>query len=99
MMFAQRIIALMALASSSTFAAATACPAPPIVTSDAAVCLAELHTATAASRTYTLKYQAEEHNDYWFVVYGPKESNVRGGGGKLRIDKATGQVTFVEMYR
>jgi len=55
--------------------------------------------ATAAPRTYALKYQAEEQDEYWFVVYGPKESNVRGGGGKLRIDKATGRVVFVQGYR
>ena len=98
-MLAHGIIVLVVLASSSAFATATACPAPPVATADGAICLAELHIAKAVSRTYVLNYQAEEHDDYWFVVYGPKESTGRGGGGKLRINKATGQVTFVEGYR
>jgi hypothetical protein len=99
MKFAHRIIVPVVLASSSALAAATDCPAPPVVTSDGAICLAELNMATDASQTYALKYQAEEHEDYWLVVYWPKDSNVRGGGGKLRIDKATGRVVFVEGYR
>jgi len=98
MTFAHGIIALMVVASSSASAATTACPAPPVATSDAAICLAKLHTPSE-NRTFALKYLTEEHEDYWFVEYWPKDSSVRGGGGKLRIDKATGQVVFVEGYR
>ena len=93
------IVALLVLASSGALAGTTACPAPPVATSDGAICLAELHMATGPSRTHALKYQAEEHEDYWLVAYGPKESNVRGGGSRLKIQKSTGQVVLVEAYR
>lgn len=92
-------IAITFTASWNAFASAVACPAPPVVTSEAAICLAQLHTSAAASSTYTMKYRAEEHTDFWSVEYWPEAANVRGGGGKLSIDKASGRVVFVEGYR
>ena len=80
-------------------AAPNACPAPPVVSSEAAICLAKLNMAASASHVDTLKYLAEEHETYWLVEYWPKDSNVRGGGGKFKIEKATGRVDFVEGYR
>ena len=98
-MLAHRVVRLIILAYSSAVVGATACPSPPVVTSDGAICLAKLRMDSGATRTYKLEYQAEEHKDYWFVWYGPEESNVRGGGGKLRIDKASGRIVVVELYR
>ncbi len=98
-MLAHRIVPLILLASSSAMALEGPCRAPPVVSSDAAVCLVEMHLKTAASHAVPLKYEAEEHADYWLVVYAPKERDVRGGGGKLRIDKATGQIAVEELYR
>jgi hypothetical protein len=96
---ALRTIPLVLLASSVALAAENACPKPPVVTADAAICLAQVHIGSTASRTYTVKYQAEEHQDHWSVTFGPRESNVLGSGGKLRIEKVTGRVVFVEGYR
>jgi hypothetical protein len=98
-MSAHRIIVLMVIASSSAIASEVACPAPPIATPDAAICVAKLQVAKAGSKTFSVLYRAQEHKDHWLVVYGPKESNVRGGGGKLSVDRETGQVTVVELYR
>ena len=78
---------------------ATDCPAPPVSTAASAICLAKLHVVKGEQFAWTLEYRAEELSDHWVVIYGPTDSNVRGGGGKLRVDKATGQVTFVEGYR
>jgi hypothetical protein len=89
----------MALASSSAMASNATCPAPPVATSGAAICLAKAQVEKAGSQTYSVLYQVEEHKDYWLVVYGPKESNVRGGGGSLKVDRATGQITVLELYR
>ena len=101
MKVAHGIIVLLALASSSARPkAAVACPAPPVVTSSGAICLAEVYVAAAAAaQPHPLRYQAEEHESFWFVVYTPEGSNVLGGGGKLRIEKTTGRVVFVEGYR
>ena|SRR5687768_14368292 len=98
-MCAHRIIVLMVLASSSALGSEATCPVPPIATSDAAICLAKLQVEKENAQTYSVSYRVEEHKDHWLVVYGPKESYVRGGGGKLRVDRATGQVTVVELYR
>jgi hypothetical protein len=46
-----------------------------------------------------MNYQAAEKKEHWVVTYSPRDSNGRGGGGKLRVEKATGKVTFVEWYR
>jgi hypothetical protein len=98
-MCAHRIIVLMALASSSALSSEAPCPAPPVATSGAAICLAKLQVEKAGSQTYAVSYRVEEHKDHWLVVYAPNESNVRGGGGTLKVDKATGQVAVVERYR
>jgi hypothetical protein len=85
--------------SACAMAHAVDCPAPPISTAASATCRAESYLAKGARVAWTLKYQAEELKEYWLVTYSPTDSNVRGGGGKLRIEKATGQATFVEGYR
>jgi len=53
----------------------------------------EINSAT------TLKYQTSERKDHWMVMYSPKDSSVRGGGGELRVEKDTGKVSFVVGYR
>ena len=98
-MYAHRIIVLMGLASSCALASEANCPAPPVATADAAICLAKLQVGKAGSQTYSVSYRAEAHKDYFVVVYGPKDSNVRGGGGMLKVDRVTGQVALVEVYR
>jgi hypothetical protein len=98
-MYARRIIVLMALASSGALASEARCFAPPVATSDAAACLAKLQVEKGGSQTYSVSYRVEEHKEYWLVMYAPKESNIRGGGGTLKVNKATGQVAVVERYR
>jgi hypothetical protein len=46
-----------------------------------------------------MAYQAVEKKDHWVVTYNPSNTNIRGGGGELRVEKATGKVTFVVGYR
>ena len=46
-----------------------------------------------------MKYQAIEQKDHWVVTYNPSDTNIRGGGGELRVEKATAKVTFVVGYR
>ena len=46
-----------------------------------------------------MNYQAMEKQDHWVVTYNPSDTNIMGGGGELRVEKATGKVTFVVGYR
>ena len=94
-----RILLLLVSFAACSAAVAIDCPAPPVSTAASATCFAEAHVSKESNSAWTMNYQAEELKDHWVVVYSPKDANVRGGGGKLRVEKLTGRVTFVEGYR
>jgi hypothetical protein len=95
----KRISAMIAALSTSAFAGSSECPAPPVSTSAAAICAAESYLTKVPDAALPMKYQAVELEDHWVVSYRPKDSNVRGGGGELTVDRASGKVSFVRWYR
>ena len=76
------------------------CAAPPVVNANHAVCLARQFAERPTPPPWELEFQVKERGSHWFVYYGPKlGSGVRGGGGDLKIDKKSGQVTFIRGHR
>jgi len=94
-----RILPLLVSIAACSVAVASDCPTPPVSTVATATCLAEAYVSKGLNSALQMDYQAEELKDYWLVTYSPRDTNVRGGGGKLRIEKLSGRVTFVEGYR
>ena len=75
------------------------CPPPPVLTDSGAICLAETYVSKRSDSPWEMTFQAADLKDHWLVTYNPKDTNIRGGGGKLRVEKFAGRVTFVEGYR
>lgn len=76
------------------------CAAPPVTAPDHAICLARQFAEQPKPPPRELEFKAKDGASHWLVFYGPKpDSGVRGGGGELRIDKKSGQVTFLRGYR
>ena len=94
-----RILTLFASFAFNAAVAAGDCPAPPVWTVADATCLAEAYVLRRSDSPWQMKYEALDLKDHWLVTYSPKDSNVRGGGGKLRVEKLSGRVVFVEGYR
>ena len=91
--------AFLAALSACAVAKSADCPVPPVSTAAGATCVAESYVAKGVHAAWAMKFRAKELKGHWLVMFSPTDSNVRGGGGKLRIDKATGQVDVVELYR
>lgn len=84
----------------SPLAFAAQCPAPPIESKTHANCLARQFVEHSSPPEWELTFDANESEKLWFVSYGPKlGSGIRGGGGMLSINKATGKVVLLKRYR
>ena len=76
------------------------CPAPPVAKADHALCLARQYAEKRTPPSWELEYRLKDEGSYWFVHYVPKASIGRPDAAvDLRIDKSSGQVTFVRGYR
>jgi hypothetical protein len=79
--------------------AAEECLPPPVATSEQALCLAGKFIKQQPPVPWEVKFKARESDLQWLVSYYPVSNEVRGGAGDLRIDKASGNVTVVQLYR
>lgn len=96
----KRVLIGFVLGAASSVASAGECSLPPIASAADAICRAQQFAQLSGPPTYALKYQASESGTYWIVYYGPKpDSGVRGGYVEVKVDKATGEVTWVRGHR
>ncbi len=92
------LLSALCLITSGSATAWQDCLPAPIVSASHAVCVAKAFVETPESRWRT-RYVAEDADMSWRVTYRPESSNVRGGSGKLSIDKKSGKVLVVEAER
>ena len=89
----------LALIFSVAAAAASAedCGHPPVTKATNAICLAKRFVKQPSD--WELAFEAKELPNEWLVSYAPTDSNVRGGAGDLKVEKASGKITVVKLYR
>jgi hypothetical protein len=75
------------------------CRPPPVASSEQALCFAGKFIKQQPPVPWEVKFNVKESDLQWLVSYHPVSSEVRGGAGDLRIDKASGRVTVVQVYR
>jgi len=92
------IAAVVALLVSMS-ASAAECAGPPVVNARGAICLARHFVERSGTQQRGSSYSARQTATEWLVSYRPTDNNVKGGGGELRVDKATGEVSVVQLYR
>jgi hypothetical protein len=76
------------------------CAAPPVTKPDHAICLARQYAQKRTPPSWELEYRVKDEGSSWLVHYVPKPNVGRPDAAvDLRIDKSSGQVTFVRGYR
>ena len=75
------------------------CGPLPVASKEIAICLARQFVNAPTSPEWEVTFSAEEVELQWRVWFGPKSSDVRGGSGELVVDKQSGKVTVVHLYR
>jgi hypothetical protein len=93
----KRFLAAAALALAGSACAADQCAPAPVKDAEHAICIASQYAKQ--SNPWELRFETKEQPKDWLVSYYPKESSVRGGAGDLKIEKASGKVTVVQLYR
>jgi hypothetical protein len=92
------MVAVAILIGQTTAASAQGCGSAPVVKADHAICLARQFT-NRDKAPWELEFHAKEAKSHWTVSYKPINHQVRGGAGDLKVDKKSGQVTFIKGYR
>lgn len=84
----------------SPLAFAAQCPPPPVESKTHVACIAHQFVERLSPPEWEITFEANESEKLWVVSYGPKlGSGIRGGGGTLSINKATGKVVLLKRYR
>lgn len=92
-----RHLLALAICISASTASAEGCPPPPVKDESHAICLAQQYAKH--SNPWELTFEAQEQPKEWLVSYAPKSSGIRGGAGDLKIEKESGKVIVVKLYR
>jgi hypothetical protein len=93
-------VTILSLMLCDQVALAVECSAPPVDSSKHAICLAHQFAERPMPPPWELEFTVREQDSHWLVYYIPKlGSGARGGGGELKIDKKSGQVTLISGYR
>ena len=97
MEIAMKYVLVLALGAAAATASAEDCGRPPVTTATHAICLAEQYAKRAHSRELT--FEAKEQPTEWLVSYAPKDQDCCGDAGDLKIEKASGKITWAKAYR
>jgi hypothetical protein len=87
----------LVLCAATAVASAEDCGRLPVKTATHAICLAKEFAEQA--NPWDMNFEAKEHSTEWLVSYAPKSSSVRGGAGDPKIEKVSGKITVVKLYR
>ena len=90
-------VLVLAFSAAAVTASAEDCGRPPVTTATHAICLAEHYTKRAHARELT--FEAKEQPTEWLVSYSPKDQDCCGDAGDLKIEKASGKITWVKAQR
>ncbi len=79
--------------------AGAVCASPPVVSQAQALCVAREFVTARTHPLWETTFEFEEANLLWKVTFRPSSSDVAGGSGELAIDKRSGKVSVVHLYR